>query len=132
MKRVYVVSVGEYSDRHTEAIFSTRDKAKAFMRAIPNRGYNDIEEWPVDKHTYPRPDGLVPYRISMGRDGSVAWCYREANGEPARFMPEAYPPHVCGIVMARDKRHAIKIANDMRRQVIAENLWMPEPERMIV
>lgn len=51
MKKVYVVTTGEYSDYSIEKIFSTREKAQEYINIVSVLGkedFNDIQEWELD------------------------------------------------------------------------------------
>ena len=67
MTTIYIVQEGEYSDRHIEAVFSTRELAESY---VSNRQPNaDIQEWAVDceKDAIER----TLYRVTIGEDGNV-------------------------------------------------------------
>ena len=48
MKTVYVVTRGEYSDYAIEALFSTMEKANAYMDKFRLTGFNDVGKWIID------------------------------------------------------------------------------------
>jgi hypothetical protein len=124
---IYIVSDGSYSDYEIEGIYSTREKAEE-AKVLFNAD-NDIEEREVDAIPA-HPVGLLPWTIQVNADGSVLDSYRRGPGDPHPcWMPTQHwdgglgRPCVSFFVWARDGEHATKIANDKRRQLIAENLW---------
>lgn len=48
MEKVFIVTSGEYSDYDIKAVFSTREKAEAYINAKGTDYYWEVEEWDVD------------------------------------------------------------------------------------
>lgn len=48
MEKVYIVTSGEYSDYHIDAVFSTREKAEEFVSVLKLNDPVEIVEWNVD------------------------------------------------------------------------------------
>ena len=138
MEKVYAVTCGIYSDYRVEAIFTTKDKAKEFMEYIPSDDYNDIEEYELNPMSVDLvKQGYQLWIIHMRKDGTVEvireyklgpYGASEAN-KPNIWKRTKAPAFVnkptcdvlIDIVWAKSKEHAIKIANEHRTQMIANN-----------
>lgn len=140
MKKVYAVTSGWYSDYRVVAIFSTKTKAKDFIKAIPDSDYNKIEEYNVDP---PASDlvkrGYSIYVVYILIDGTVE---RVIENETSvykflqigdniwkRTKAPAYrnDPNIQDVlistVWAKTKEQAIKITNEHRIAMIANGKW---------
>lgn len=129
--KVYVVTSGSYSDYGIETICSTRELAEMYCEAVGG----DIEEWHLDEYRTPLERGLRPYAVCMDRQGN--------SDGGAEKIDYNIPKTIKGVVQlgawpnaradfrwrgwAKTKTHAIKIANDLRRQALAENKFPPRP-----
>ena len=154
-KFVYVVTQGIYSDYHISAIFSEKEAAERFVHSktaegrwgprLVGQGLSlfsptaaeqaqleewhpeiRIEEWALDnidnQHTF--------YNVLMCKSGDVievgGACYSPSCG----MEPWHQCTHKEGImtlgVWARDKEHAIKIANERRTMLVATERWPEE------
>lgn len=133
MKKIYLLTTGEYSDYRIVGAYSSEHAARDAMmgegfdpekEGDPYRGAR-IEEYEIDRLP-DRPKGRWLWSVWMQRGGDVgatsldsSWV-REGDlstrilrdGLSARFR-----------VWARDRDHAIKIAGDRRRQMIASGEW---------
>lgn len=127
---VYVVTTGSYSDYGIRGMFSTKEKAQAFIEATHHGDVNDIEKYRLDANSEDIQRGLSPWRVLMAKDGTVRraglasydfdsgcewWCSFPRS-------PESVVELSC-TCWAKDEQHAIKIANEKRAQIIAMNLW---------
>lgn len=115
-KIAYVVTRGEYSDYRICGVYLTQEEAGEAATFFGG----DIEEWQVGNVPRP-PKGMMAWRVIMGRDGTTHHAYGETHediGEDERFS-ESWAFHM----WARDKEHAVKIANERRVQLIANNQW---------
>jgi hypothetical protein len=134
---VYAVNKGEYSDYRVVGLFSSMALAEKYMAAFPASGYdayNDVKLFELDATLTEIDLGLIPFRVQMRRDGWVLGV-KEANpeymfddaerwninnftiGKPVRLPKEEW--WTSFYVWAKDKGHAIKIANERRIQKIA-------------
>jgi hypothetical protein len=131
MTIVYAVNSGEYSDYHIDAIFTTREIAEKYMQTFKKEGYggyNDIEEWELDRWMTEIDQGLTHYRVIMYRSGNVHSVviseYPDHSNGKVNWMDRAYwnpsEPWANFYVWARDKEHAVKIANERRIQALAQ------------
>ena len=119
---VYVITNGCYSDYHIVAVTIDKDNAKRFVDA----GLGEIEEFETD--TCILPQGMLPYRVVIDNCGCVWSCHvsefffedlDEDDHKGGKMMPNG---NFIWSGFARDKDHAIKIANDYRAKKIAEML----------
>ena len=150
MSKVYVIGRGRYSDFHIEAVFSSEELANRFCEAYPGRveeEYTDpvdiefwkdwnspfIMEYELDQVEFPPPGILMCY-VSMELNGNsyshIENCYRHSDiGLRLLERDTNWPSYkdgrfyLCGVVFAKDKEHAVKIANEMRVQLIASGEW---------
>ena len=137
--KIYLVSQGEYSDRGIVAACSTLEKAEDVRKRFELD--NEIEIYEIDELHLQINSGLHPHFVHMDIDGNVIECYPpdDSLNDPLndylgvqgprgvfRMYQEHLPPEKRNMYvgcMARDKEHAIKIANDTRAILIAENRW---------
>ena len=127
MKKAYIVTSGEYSDYSIEGVFSTQEKAEAYI-ASKTWGYSQplIEIFTVD-HMVAKP-GYSFYSLTMREDGSLV----EIKSKP---IPDDEPSQgLCGIWaekqyglcvrrLAKSEAAVIKVANEIRTQRIATLGW---------
>jgi hypothetical protein len=128
--KIYVVTSGEYSDYHVVAIFSNKDVAEKFNKDMLIEE-NKIEEWELD-NVPEFPVGLYPYHVEMKYDGHVV----NINRQSMEYFQEydyvsdyGYKEKINTMtakILAKDEKHAIKIANEKRAQMIANNEWLPD------
>lgn len=131
---VWTVESGEYSDYRVHAVFSSKELAIEILEAAgvkwtddPSWGYNDrIVERPLDPETDLTQRGYELWYVRLDRSGEVDDC-RLRGGEldaSDLFDDERLAVwrsnEISGYVVARSKKHAIKIANDYRARAIAE------------
>lgn len=124
--KVYIVTEGEYSDRRNIGVFTTLEAAKATG--------GDVEEW-ILNNVAGAPGHCSLFQIYMDREGNVRSSqvedYYGVSLVNPRFIASGWTNH-CGIEMrgcmvcsvwAKDLIHAVKIVNERRAQLIAENKW---------
>ena len=143
---VYVVTSGTYSDYHIDIVLSTRELAE---RVVAAWGENyRIEKWPLDGVYWP-PSDMGLWDTEMNRAGrsrghrcSAPTLEDAKRIGQHRFVGEGWgvPPKDGGTgwesyawemtlkatVLARDEQHAMKVANEMRTRLLAENAWPKE------
>lgn len=141
--KVYVVTRGSYSDYSICAIFTSRYRAKKYIEAYEEHDtwvdFNRIETWelnPEDANLIRK--GYTTWAVTMLRDGTVENIYDNGVGVYRcaatsafiwrRSQASAYrgtntPDALRVDAWTTSKEHAIKIANDIRRQKIAEGEW---------
>jgi len=128
--KVYVVTQGEYSDRRNIGVFTTREKADAAVTfADDNPCY--VEEWILDNQSG-APGHYNYFFIVMDRAGNVRRSQTDTHFGLHK-QPEMVRPYPMGNrdeqgcyyfhEYGTDLTQAIKIANEKRVQLIAENKW---------
>jgi|WetSurMetagenome_2_1015567.scaffolds.fasta_scaffold15373_8 hypothetical protein len=136
MAKVWLVTEGAYSDYRVIGIYSSEAKAEEAKAIFVTR--NDLEEYELDSLPEGR-QGFYGYMVSMRRNGD---SYSQLWDSPAGFAPgwseaighpgwsEAIGPRGRNTdilrefhVWAKDGKHAVKIANEYRTQMIAEGAW---------
>ncbi len=129
---IWVVEQGQYSDYRVVGVFSTEANARAVASLVPA---SSVAEWPLDPAVSELAQGHRPFDVWMLRDGTVEKCelqtslYDIATGETTLTRPTAHvAPRIYATVWAKDDVHAIKIINEARTRMIAENEW-PEQEQ---
>jgi len=133
-KKLYVVTRGEYSDYRVVAIFDDKKMAEWFATMVQQ--VNDIEEYELNPHAEAVREGFGFYRVEMGRNGDVltatedtiGWSYIPPPSVRAERWNHAEKKPAGELILivftfARDAKHAIKIANEQRAQIIASNNW---------
>lgn len=138
MQKVYLVSVGHYSDKRVIAVFDSMDLAKEFMAAIPDENYNKYNEVEVFE--------LNPKTANMVSQGYGLWnVYMLRNGDTEKVNQISTEPEnledvghyiwkrskafkgasdvLISTVWAKDAEHAIKIVNEHRFFMIANGEW---------
>lgn len=141
MTTAWLVEQGEYSGYHIVGVFSSRENAQLVADAInANKSSNAaaVVEYPLDPVVHELRQGYRFYLLEMLRDGTVDACHLEeistsdlagdalvvtrSHWPPGQKRPEALRARV----WATDDTHAIKIVNETRLQLIANNEW-PAP-----
>ena len=122
--RIYVVTNGDYSDYHVCCICSTKEKAERakLLYKASNKYYEVILD---DFKNI--PEGLLPFKVIMDKEGNSETeevsisCF--GNGDVFKYYDETNTPKIGFNVFAKDEKHAVKIANEKRIQLIANNDW---------
>jgi len=127
-KIVYLVVSGEYSDYTVHAGFTNESRANEYKDAICA---DDVEAMELDP-----PDDLIRYPKGYG--AWVVWMHKDGNCEnsPRRTdirnlndtsLRVTHAHATSGYVfyvVAANMEHAVKIANEKRVQMIANNEWI--------
>ena len=123
MAKVYLVTEGCYSDYHICGAFSTEAKAKE-AAALLTEG--DIEELEIDPVS-PHPPGLTFWFVEMQRDGAVSHARQQSVSLTDKTIENDAPLSTGESwrlnMWAKDKGHAVKIANERRIQMLASGDW---------
>lgn len=134
MTKVYIVTSGSYSDYQINAVFSTKENAERYNKIHASGDFEDIEEFEVDEDMALmdriRDEKITIYLVGMDRDGNVKEIRKES---PRILLVEEllagkhrhilYADCMDLCVIAKDEKHAIKIVNEKRVQLIANNEW---------
>jgi len=134
MGKVYVVTAGEYSDYRILAIFSDRIKAEEYKIK-----YEEVvgEEARIEEYVL----NLSKKRwfittVWMDREGNVLDVYKSGNTGPWGIGFQGFDYYYGGKnieyfrwgVETDDVKKAIKVANEKRAIILANNLWGKEDE----
>jgi hypothetical protein len=139
--KVWVIEQGEYSDYRVVGVFSSYENAKLIADAI--NGYDgssddaEIREWDMDPAVSEIRKGLKRYFIHMERNGDVVRCdpqsvstyslvnkfYVWRRSTAPAYIGQNKSDLLDATVWARDGKHAVKIANEKRSQMIADGEW---------
>jgi len=124
--KVYVVTEGDYSDYHIEAIFLSYGQAVKYIELHSNEPcyYRRIEQYDVNRLA-PKTDRLmwnVEYNGNLWktrRTEETTWD--EPGLRSCRWLDDVYPYDEFHMtVFAKDELHALKIARDVYAKMKAE------------
>lgn len=127
MSKIYIITCGQYSDYHIVGIYDDKELAEERLPLYDAKyRYADIKEYELNPQV-DHPKGLLPYSVKMDIEGN-AKAERESI---ACFSGREWEPYgdnksVSFEMWAKDEAHAIKIANERRVQLIANNQWMTD------
>jgi hypothetical protein len=129
MSSVFVVIGGEYDDWSIEGGYTTKEKAEEMSKLAGGAYVREIE---LD--TYPEhPEGTYLYQVEMKKTGEVLEVMCGTNVVYGR--EEVDPTCIDEVVLsayfrmwARDREHAIEIANERRLKILAENKWYEDAD----
>jgi hypothetical protein len=137
MNVIYLVTRGKYSDYSVHGVFADKILAEEYAQQISdNYDTANVEERPIMTELK-NPFGFRGYGLLMDCDGNVKRIEREHirdETEPSRWCPESewdveklshFHSGSCWfhIFTNKGEEGAIKIANEHRVQIIAENKW---------
>ena len=132
MAKIYLITSGNYSDYSVWGVCSTKKKAEQTIKILDKEKHYDdfrIEEFTLD-FIDQLPPGHEPWRIEMDRDGNVDERFCHVNieretilNEPRFFTPYNHIEMMEMTVAATDLKHAIKIVNEKRAQLVAMDKW---------
>lgn len=140
-KTVYIVTEGSYSDYHIIGVFEDEDLAKEYARQ--NRA--DVEEHIVKTDTdLELPRGYLKYEVHMRKNGDVIsvtgtipFCTDDCDNvdfSTSSYKKSSYvfKTGTRRFYVSTDmgEEGAIKIANERRIQLIAENKWPIHGEKI--
>lgn len=139
MKKIYAVNSGSYSDYRIVALFSAPELAQEFMAAVPDSGYNEIEEFELDPETADLiRRGYSIWTVHMLRDGGTERVTRNnpeiyevtnvghriwRRTQAPAYVGKGIPDILTSRVWAKSETQAVKIVNEHRAQMIASGEW---------
>lgn len=127
---IYAVSTGSYSDYRVDALFSTEQLAQDYIDSLRTHAHMDnprIEQYRLDEYTDKLKAGLLPWMVFMQRDGSTDDdSIREVSPDfdtTQHIVINSGNIYEINLLIrvhcwARDKDHAVKIANERRTVAI--------------
>lgn len=124
---IYVVTSGEYSDFRIHSVWSTKEKAEAHIKAANKYEWvlnDNIGEYELDEKTQP----VHMIKVKMLEDGTVIQLGRYINEQVGFqwFMTFNRGLTLSWCVATESEERAIKVVNEKRAQILAQNLWNNE------
>jgi len=130
MKTIYAVSNGEYSSYCIVALFTTRDLAQRFIDSFMAKDDSaEIEEYDLNPNGISMRKNIFPFLVEMGKSGNIIRCnvtndsFGFSDNEHSVFIRHNELSISCRC-WAKDEKHAIKITNEKRTQLIALDRWV--------
>jgi hypothetical protein len=129
MTKIYMVASGEYSDYRVLGLYSTMEKAE-YAHKLYNAD-SEIDEIELD-YLPPHPPGELLWNVLVLDNGDVLYISRLSLDEAVSLQVySSRVRHWAGLVnpgrlfrlWAHDKAHAIKIATEKRREMLAMGTW---------
>jgi hypothetical protein len=133
MASVWVVEQGEYSDYSVLGVYSTQEGAELAAGSVNGKDARassslaTVAEWPLDPNLEELRQGLSLWFVNMGKDGGVSSVGKQGtldpSNEPWWFNAGFGEWRWIDCVWATDARHAVKVVNERRVQMIANGTW---------
>ena len=127
-KKIYIVTSGEYSDYHIDAVFSTKEKAKAY---IQQKGTEyDIEEYELDEEVEKKTQlWSIEFGVESGElCEAITTSYNRNEVVDTCSIFETFywnEPRIRFYVDADSMERAVKIARERFAAVKAnEYIWL--------
>ena len=133
--KIWLVSTGEYSEYGVVAVFDDDHKAEAVEFAKLVGGVVEVHPLSLNPTHQEPPGGQSFFEFQMGRDGTLPcrWGCREGIEQGDLLCDDGslrkchYRVSVSTDIewrlvvrmYARDKEHAVKVANEIRIQILA-------------
>ena len=123
MKNVYVVTEGSYSDYRICGVFDSKELAEKFTKSF-EKDLMEIEEYTLNPFLKEINEKYKAYFVRMTSEGK---CLDVRLIDSFSCLDPKYSFDVkknlyCS-VFAEDEKHAIKIVNEYRIQILASNTW---------
>ncbi len=121
MTTIYICTSGMYSDYGIDAVFNKKELAERFC----DKYGCTIEEWELNPRGKELRLGYQAYAVTMKQDGDTVEV-RPLN----YFLDKPYcaigsDGIMCVDCWAKSEQHAVKITNEHRVQLIANDTWKP-------
>jgi hypothetical protein len=130
MNKVYLVTVGDYSDYNVFGVFTDIEIAEKLVDTIGSS--SRLEIYGLNEHANKIEQGLRPYIVGMNSIGNTSYVsIREDGWASTRLSYEHYAGRTIMLrhnVWARHDEHAVKATNEIRTQLLALNLWPRDDE----
>ena len=125
--KVYLVTSGTYSDYKVDAVFESEELANKFIRSF-KESYEEfmVEEYDLNPQEKQIRSGFYAFFVRMQKDGDCIKVEKESSyygfgGD--RTYGFDVNKNLYNHVFAKDEKHAIKITNEKRTELIALNKW---------
>ena len=128
-KEIYLITAGEYSDYHIIAVFDNYRLAKNFVDSFKKDGYScdhpRIETWRLNPYKDQLDTKRKPFFVTIDKHGDTTRCEKDVSydGFGDNGISFTFDKKINVHCFAKDKQHAIKIANEKRTQILAINQW---------
>lgn len=123
MKKVYVVTEGEYSSYHILAVFSSRKLAQEYIETVRNHCWDDvrIEEYELDRP----PERWLGTVVHMDREGNVVWHVVVVVDDdcPPGFQGYSQEGNLIWLVEGTDLKRATKIVSEKLAAIVQAGAW---------
>ena len=123
MKKIYIVTQGQYSDYKILGVFDKEELANKFITSGGKYEYDypEIEEWELNPNAKNLKRGYLPFIVKMNRSGNVGGVKQESfDSNTGWYGNDTTMYNHC---FAKDKEHAIKITSELRTRLLANNEW---------
>ena len=132
--KIYIVTSGCYSDYHIDTVFTNKKTAEVFADKIDG----EAEAWEtspsdlIDKITHNKI-----FCVRMNKEGNTDLVMEEdfdvcdienAIEKKTEIFKAVNGYSMITYMFAKDEKHAVKIANERRVQLIANNEWIEKDE----
>lgn len=129
LQAVFLVTRGDYSDYRVCAVFTEKSLAEKYIDSFKVNSYEEfrIENYQLNPFSFELKNDYKPFFLRMKRDGECTEIYVKDSsyGFEDEDIDVGFDIHknMYISIFAKDETHAIKIANEKRVQLIAENRW---------
>ena len=123
--KIFLVSTGSYSSYRILAAFSTRRRAREYLKVVEPRlfwGGCEIESIPLNRP----PDQWTTIQIQMRKDGFVLGTRQDVNDNSDAGWYFGKDDDLFLSIITDDIEQAIKATNELRTIILANNLWGDE------
>ena len=136
MKYVWVIEGGCYSDYRVAGIFSKEEFAKAALGKLTSGSDLEVKMWVLDPGIKEISVGYQRYIVIMLRDGTTervspeeytsdfdtnVWLWERSKADA--YKGKGILDALHATVWAKSKKHAVKIVNEKRTEMIANSKW---------
>ena len=124
--KAYIVTSGDYSDYKIHGVFLIKKDAENYIYNC----YNDINDYPIIEE-YNIGENIKKKRPfwegAMNRDGNLR-LIKKGNNTKKEYITFQYHPlieftYISFLIDAKSEKHAIKVINEKRVQIIANGMW---------
>ena len=126
MKKVYVVTAGDYSDYHIVGIFDSREKAEEYINHSTDSDLNGVDEWVLNELKPDKREKIFEIRSGFENidckivgHSSEPMMYKDLM-HIMNFGLGDRKQYIYFYICADTRDRAIKIASERLRQVKAE------------
>lgn len=137
-KTIWVIEQGSYSDYRVVGVFTSKKNAEAVKAKMETYGSWDdptIAEWELDQAVSQINKGYKIFNVYMLINGDVETISEQSyfqshssfviwkRTEALAYKGKGVPDCLSATVWARNVKHAVKIVNEKRAQMIANGEW---------